>query len=84
MDRCPHPRFCSPQEWNECIVAGSIAATATDNSTITATTGAASLAGAFGGTGVAIAIGIAVAQNSIIDYPPFADALIRFRSFLND
>ncbi|MBT7080527.1 MAG: hypothetical protein HN929_03510, partial [Chloroflexi bacterium] len=47
------------------IDAGSISLKAEDKSTINAITGAATLAAGFGGTGVAVAIGIAAAHNSI-------------------
>ena len=47
------------------IEAGTMTLTASDKSTINAITGAASLAAGFGGTGVAVAIGVAVAHNSI-------------------
>jgi len=47
------------------IHAGSVSISAEDTSSITAITGAASLAAAFGGVGVAISIGIAGAYNEI-------------------
>ncbi|MCP4992988.1 MAG: hypothetical protein GY934_04255, partial [Gammaproteobacteria bacterium] len=47
------------------IRVGSLTLTATDTSAIKAITGAASLAAGFGGTGVAVAIGIAAAHNTI-------------------
>jgi len=47
------------------IKAGSISLNADDTSTIKAITGAATLAAGFGGTGVAVAIGVAVAHNGI-------------------
>ncbi|MFB3076391.1 MAG: hypothetical protein ACE1Y4_00135, partial [Lysobacterales bacterium] len=47
------------------IEAGTVSVTAMDTSTINAITGAATLAAGFGGTGVAIAIGVSVAHNSI-------------------
>ena len=47
------------------ITADSIALAADDTSRINAITGAATLAGGFGATGVAVSVGVAVAHNSI-------------------